>query len=80
MAAALILAPKSHAQVDICGLLAANPTITGVENIALGLMGNNMTGYDAGRLIASSAMVGCPEYLPLLREFAGAHSRPDRLA
>ena len=79
LAAALILAPKSHA-VTICATLSLNPTVGGVETIALGLIGNGLTPYQAGQVIGSAVLVGCPEYIPVLREFGAKYAHQDTLA
>jgi len=78
-AAVLILAPKSHA-LNICGLLASSPTTEAVNTIALGLVGNGLTPYQAGQVIGSAVVVGCPEYWPVLQNYARQYARKDSLA
>lgn len=60
--------------IDVCGSLAANPSVGTVEQLVVGYVNQGLTPGDAGTLIAADVMGNCPEQTPVLRRFVAAYA------
>lgn len=74
--ALLALAPPATADptIDVCALLDADPTITGVSATMTAVeQGGIVSAYDAGQIVAYMVIVSCPEHRVILDDFVGTY-------
>jgi len=54
----------------VCSVLDDSPSIASIIGMGLALGDEGYSGYDAGQIIGYAVLADCPEYGPLLQEFA----------
>ena len=60
--------------IPVCATLDRVPTFNGVMLIAAAIAEDGYTYSDAGEIILGAALNVCPEFIPLLRQFAARYA------
>ena len=58
----------------VCSTLDDYPTFDGILGIGQAMIEDGLTGYQAGQVIATSAIEICPRHIALVRSFADSYS------
>ena len=58
----------------VCSTLDDYPTFDGIIGIGQAMIEDGLTGYQAGQVIATSAIEICPRHIALVRNFADSYS------
>jgi hypothetical protein len=58
----------------VCSTLDQYPTFDGIIGIGQAMIEDGLTGYQAGQVIATSAIEICPRHIALVRNFANSYS------
>ena len=58
----------------VCSTLDQYPTFDGILGIGQAMTEDGLTGFQAGQVIATSAIEICPRHIALVRSFADSHS------
>jgi len=59
----------------ICGQLAADPTVGGLDGILARVQYiGQFEAYDSGRIVAMAVQDACPHFLPVLRQYAAMYA------
>jgi len=58
----------------VCSTLDEYPSFAGIMGIGQAMIEDGLTGYQAGQVIATSAIEICPRHIALVRSFADSHS------
>ena len=66
--------------IPVCATLDRFPTFNGVIGIAAAIAEDGYTYSDAGEIIVGAALNVCPEFVPLLRQFAARYAPAAALA
>ena len=61
----------------VCSTLDDYPTFDGIVGIGQAISEDGLTGYQAGQVIATSAIEICPRHLPLVRNFAASYTKAN---
>ena len=58
----------------VCSTLDQYPTFDGILGIGQAMIEDGLTGYQAGQVIATSAIEICPRHIALVRSFADSYA------
>ena len=61
----------------VCNTLDDYPSFDGIIGIGQAMAEDGLTGYQAGQVIATSAIEICPRHLPLVRNFADSYTKAN---
>lgn len=70
--AASLVSPQ-YTSLNVCSELDADPTVDGVMNVGVALLNQGFPAEQAAELLVGSVQRNCPEYIPLLFEFADTY-------
>ena len=79
----LFMAPAAQADPYdrvVCSVLDDYPNNTGILGIGLALKDEGYTGYEAGEIIGQAVINVCPEYIPLMMDFADRYAPSGAVA
>lgn len=69
ISAALVFAPPAQARTGVCGYFDQYPTTSGVLQLVIAGMESGLTSEQVADKVVGDVASGCPEYIPLLKQF-----------
>lgn len=73
-------ATPSYYDQAVCSVLDDYPNNTGILGIGLALEDEGYSGYEAGKIIGQAVINVCPEYIPLMMDFADRYAPKGAVA